>query len=71
MEDYLNGGARELIGEYMEVETGKGSDALARRPQLREALAFLQKAQGNSTGGEAGQAGPKRGLCLGADGKQG
>jgi len=24
----------EVIGEYVEVETGKGSDALDRRPQL-------------------------------------
>jgi len=43
VEDYLNGGNWELISEYTEVETGKGSDALARRPQLREALAFCKK----------------------------
>jgi DNA invertase Pin-like site-specific DNA recombinase len=29
----------ELIGEFVEVETGKGSDALDRRPQLAAALA--------------------------------
>jgi DNA invertase Pin-like site-specific DNA recombinase len=28
----------ELVGEFVEVETGKGSDALDRRPQLRDAL---------------------------------
>jgi DNA invertase Pin-like site-specific DNA recombinase len=28
----------ELIGEYLEVETGKGSDALERRPQLSAAI---------------------------------
>lgn len=28
----------ELIAQYVEVETGKGSNALARRPQLRSAL---------------------------------
>lgn len=28
----------ELVGEYVEVETGKGSNALARRPQLLAAL---------------------------------
>ena len=29
----------DLIGEFVEVETGKGSDALDRRPQLAAALA--------------------------------
>lgn len=29
----------ELMGEHVEVETGKGADALVRRPVLREALA--------------------------------
>src|SRR5690349_10736346 len=29
----------ELIGEFVEIETGKGSDALDRRPQLAAALA--------------------------------
>jgi len=29
----------ELAGEFVEVETGKGADALARRPQLAAALA--------------------------------
>jgi DNA invertase Pin-like site-specific DNA recombinase len=32
-----------LAGEYVEVETGKGSDALDRRPQLSAALALAQK----------------------------
>ncbi len=35
---YLNGGTWELAGEFQEVETGKGADALAKRPQLRAAL---------------------------------
>lgn len=35
---YLNGGAWELIMEFQEVETGKGADPLAKRPQLRAAL---------------------------------
>ena len=30
----------DLIGEFVEVETGKGSDALDRRPQLAAALAI-------------------------------
>jgi DNA invertase Pin-like site-specific DNA recombinase len=35
---YLAGGVRPLLGEFTEVETGKGSNALERRPQLRAAL---------------------------------
>jgi len=35
----------EIIGEYVEVETGKGSDALDRRPQLAAALAHARKAK--------------------------
>ena len=34
----------ELIGEFVEVETGKGADALDRRPVLAEALAEAKKA---------------------------
>jgi len=40
---YLNGGKWELLGEYTEVETGKGADALDKRPQLRAALAQCKK----------------------------
>lgn len=35
----------ELLGEFVEVETGKGSDALERRPQLAQALAQARKAK--------------------------
>ena len=28
----------EITAEFIEIETGKGSDALERRPQLRAAL---------------------------------
>jgi DNA invertase Pin-like site-specific DNA recombinase len=35
----------ELIGEFMEVETGKGCDALERRPQLTAALGQARKAK--------------------------
>lgn len=35
----------KLAGEYIEVETGKGHDALARRPQLAAALAHAKKAK--------------------------
>ena len=33
----------DLIGEYVEVETGKGADALERRPVFQEALAQARK----------------------------
>lgn len=32
-----------MVAEFREVETGKGSDALAKRPQLRAALAACRK----------------------------
>ena len=35
---YLRAGARTHCGEFIEVESGKGSNALDRRPQLRLAL---------------------------------
>ena len=35
----------ELAGEYVEVETGKGCDAIDRRPQLAAALAAARKAK--------------------------
>jgi DNA invertase Pin-like site-specific DNA recombinase len=35
----------KLLGEHVEVETGKGADALERRPVLREALARAKKAK--------------------------
>ena len=35
----------ELVGEFVETETGKGTDALDRRPMLREALAKARKAK--------------------------
>lgn len=36
--------SKELTGHYVEVETGKGHDALERRPQLAAALAAAKKA---------------------------
>lgn len=40
---YLNGGSWELVAEFTEVETGKGADALAKRPQLAAALQACKK----------------------------
>lgn len=33
----------DLVGEFVEVETGKGADALDRRPELAAALALARK----------------------------
>jgi DNA invertase Pin-like site-specific DNA recombinase len=35
----------EVLAEFVEVETGKGSDALERRPRLAEALAKARKSK--------------------------
>jgi DNA invertase Pin-like site-specific DNA recombinase len=40
---YLNGRAWQLVTEFTEVETGKGSNALERRPQLKQALEQCRK----------------------------
>lgn len=40
---YLAANSLELAGEYVEVETGKGSNALSRRPQLVAALAEAKR----------------------------
>jgi len=40
---FLNGGDWQLIGNFQEVETGKGSNALDKRPQLKAALAACKK----------------------------
>src|SRR6516225_8072129 len=36
---------REVLAEFVEVETGKGNDALSRRPKLAEALTKARKAK--------------------------
>jgi DNA invertase Pin-like site-specific DNA recombinase len=42
---YLNGGDWELVKEFTEVETGKGANALDKRPQLRAALDACKKSK--------------------------
>ena len=43
VERYLNGGSWSLIEALTEIETGKGANALDRRPQLKAALAYARK----------------------------
>ena len=40
---FLNDGDWEVVGDYVEIETGKGADALAKRPQLKAALAACRR----------------------------
>ncbi len=40
---YLSNGGWPPLAEFTEVETGKGANALDRRPQLQAALAFARK----------------------------
>jgi DNA invertase Pin-like site-specific DNA recombinase len=37
----------EIVGEHVEIETGKGADALDRRPQLAAALAEARRVHGS------------------------
>lgn len=43
---FLKGSGGHLVGEFTEVESGKGKDALEKRPGLKEALAFAKKRKG-------------------------
>lgn len=40
---FTNHGNWELLGEFTETESGKGSNALERRPQLRDAMTMAKK----------------------------
>lgn len=40
---YLDGGEWDLVGEFTETETGKGANALEKRPQLRAALELCKR----------------------------
>ena len=57
--------------EFVEVETGKGSDALDRRPQLKAALAAARKLTVPRGRGQAGPAQPRRSLHQRPHGPQG
>lgn len=55
----------EVVDEFVEVETGKGTDALSRRPRLAEALSKARKVKAP---GDRSQTLPPfegRGVCLG------
>jgi DNA invertase Pin-like site-specific DNA recombinase len=41
--NYLLGGTRTVLAEFAEIETGKGANALERRPQLRLALELCKR----------------------------
>lgn len=40
---YLAGGTKTALAEFIEVETGKGANALEKRPELRKALDLCKK----------------------------
>lgn len=40
---YLSGRPQTVLAEFVEIETGKGSNALERRPELRKALELCRK----------------------------
>ena len=46
----------EVYREFVEVETGKGADAIDRRPQLKAALAAARKRRCHSSRRETGPA---------------
>ena len=41
--DYLNGGRWTLVDEFTEIETGKGANAMDKRPELKAAIAACKK----------------------------
>lgn len=40
---YLSNHNYDLVAEFTEIETGKGADALSKRPQLKQALELCRK----------------------------
>lgn len=45
VEQFARAEGFQLIGEHVDVETGKGSDSLDRRPHLAQALAAARQAR--------------------------
>lgn len=43
VQQYLSEGPRTALAEFVEVETGKGADALQTRPELRKALDLCRR----------------------------
>lgn len=41
--NWLNGGNWSLLKEFTEVETGKGANALQKRPVLNDAIAYAKR----------------------------
>jgi DNA invertase Pin-like site-specific DNA recombinase len=41
--NYLDGGRSDLLEEFVEVETGKGKNALEQRPELKRAIAYAKR----------------------------
>jgi DNA invertase Pin-like site-specific DNA recombinase len=61
----------EALGEYVEVETGKGADALDRRPPACRRISRRPQGEGRRRCGEAGSAVPRRPFHLRPDGAAG
>lgn len=40
---YLSGRAKTVLAEFVEIETGKGANALEKRPELRKALELCRR----------------------------
>ena len=60
-----------MLAEFVEVETGKGADALDRRPKLAEALAKARKAKAPVVVAKLCRSVSRRGVHLRPDGQAG
>jgi hypothetical protein len=62
----------EVIGEYVEVETGKGADALERRPQLSAAINAARRRKASIVVAKLDLCVPKIRFChIDGEGRQG
>ena len=61
----------EVAGEFVELESGKGADALELRPQLRQALGEAKRAQMCCCRSEAGPIVARRRFYRRSDGAEG